>query len=129
MKSFFGRIHLGRLPDEHQRHKQLLRELKKIMATQAEITEQLKTATAQLKASNEKQAATNSLLLKIGTETDKLKDQIANLPVDGASPEMVAAVEELKATAEATSALADQGVASATAVDEKVADAPTPPPV
>jgi septal ring factor EnvC (AmiA/AmiB activator) len=125
MTTLFGRITIGRLPDEQQRHNSLLRELKNIMATEAEIVEQLKAVTAQLKASNEKIAATNALLLKIGMETDKLKDQIANLPVVGASPELVAALEDIKTTSDAASALADQGAATATTVDEKVPDAPT----
>lgn len=134
---FGGRFHLGRLPTEQQRHNELLRVWKKIMATLNEVTAQLKEANAKLAESNGKltaanalNAATKEIITKIGTETDKLKDQIANLPPAGdASPELVAALEEIKGTINAASSLADQaqtvaGAASqeADTVDKKVDD-------
>jgi predicted nucleic acid-binding Zn-ribbon protein len=118
----FGLVHFGRLPTEQQRHQSLLQQLRKIMATQAEIVAQLKTANDQLKASNDRLSAVNATVLKIGTETDKLKDQIANLPLNDASPDLIAAVAELKTTSDAQSALVDTLQASATAGDEKVPD-------
>jgi hypothetical protein len=94
------------------------------MATQAEIVASLKEANDKLKAANQKLTDTNTIILKIGTETDRLKEQIANLPVDGATPELVAAVDELKATSQATSDLVDTAKGSADADDAKVDDAP-----
>lgn len=123
---FAGRLHLGRLPDAQQRHNRLLRELKRIMSTQAEIVAELKSANDKLKASNERLSSINATVLKIGTETDRLKEQIDNLPLEGAPPELAAAVDELKATSEAQSALIDTLQTSATAGDEKVADVPPP---
>jgi hypothetical protein len=123
MKSLFGRIHLGRLPDEQQRHKQLLRALRKIMATQNEIVAELATANNALKDANQVIADTKAIIVKVGTETDKLKEQIANLPpTEGATPELVAALGEIKATIAATAALVAEAKTEAGVVDDKVAD-------
>lgn len=109
------------------------------MATLNEVTAQLKEANAKLAESNTKlgqaiaqNTATKDIIVKIGTETDRLKDQIANLPpVGDASPELVAALEEIKATVNTASTLASQAQdvagasqAEATTVDQKVDDAP-----
>ena len=129
MKTLFGRIHLGRLPDEQQRHKQLLRELKKIMKTLEQAIDELNAANSALGGANAIISETKAVIVKVGTETDKLKEQIANLPPNGnASPELEAAIESLKATTAATSALVGEAKAAAGVVDEKVEDAPAPTP-
>jgi len=113
MKSFFGRLHLGRLPDEQTRHKQLLRELQKIMATQTEIA-------AELNAVKEKLVASTNKITKIGAETDSLLTKIAALEdtinAGTVSPELQAAFDAVKTQADALEA-------TAAGVDDKVPDA------
>lgn len=120
----FGRIHLGRLPTEQQRHKSLLQQLRKIMATLNEVTAQLNEANARLNTANGQLAETKALIVKVGTETDRLKDQLANLPPTGdASPELVAALEAIKATVASTVDMVGQAKDAAGVVDAKVDDA------
>lgn len=122
---FGGRITLGRLPSEQQRHKELLRQWKKIMATLNEVTEQLKLANEKLVESNGIINDTKGLVVKVGTETDKLKDIIANLPPPGDAPqELVDALETIKATVAAQSALVAETKTAIGVVDDKVEDAP-----
>lgn len=113
MKSLFGRIHLGRLPNEQQRHKQLLGELSKIMATEKEIAAELLSVKAKLESSTAK-------ITKIGTETDSLLTKIQALQdtIDAGtvSPELQAAFDAVKTQA-------DTLESTATGVDDKVPDA------
>lgn len=113
MITLLGIVTLGRLPDEQQRHKQLLRELKKIMATQTEIV-------AQLNAVNEKLVAATAKITKIGTETDSLLTKILALEeiinAGTVSPELQAALDAVKAQADVIES-------TATGVDDKVPDA------
>ncbi len=95
------------------------------MATQDEIAQQLNDANAELATANGIIAATRDLIVKVGTETDRLKDQIANLPLPGdASPALVAALDLLKTTVTATTDLVGQAKTAAGVVDDKVPDAP-----
>lgn len=130
MKSLFGWIHIGSLPNEQQRHQALLKLIRKIMATEAEIIAQLNEANEQLKAANTKIENTTVILVKVGTETDALKARITALEEQIAkgnvSPELVAAFEALKATATAQSDAITSLQSAATTVDDKVPDAPTP---
>ena len=121
----FGLVHIGRLPTEQQRHEDLLKLWKKIMATLNEVVEQLNQANASLVAANSIINDTKTVIVKIGTETDRLKDQIANLPPSGdASPELVAALDAIKATVASTGDLVSQAKDAAGVVDAKVDDAP-----
>lgn len=129
MKTLFGRIHLGRLPNEIERHNQLLRELKKIRMKTEEAVELLNAANAKLNTANTALTDTKALVIKVGGETDKLKEQIANLPLPGdASPELVAAIAAISTTIDNTAALANQAKEAAGVVDAKVEDAPDPTP-
>lgn len=125
---FGGRLNLGRLPDEQQRHNELLRKLKKIMATLKEVTDQFNEANASLTAANSIISETKAIIVKVGAETDNLKEQIANLPTGDASPELVAALEGIKATVASTSALVAEAKDAAGVVDAKVPDEAPPTP-
>lgn len=95
------------------------------MASVNEMVQQLNQANAQLAAANSMLTDGLALVAKVGTETDRLKEQLANLPPPGdASPEFVAAVEGIKATAATTADLVGQTKTALGAVDAKVDDAP-----
>lgn len=88
------------------------------MATQIEIA-------AELNAVKEKLVAATGRITKIGTETDSLLTKIQALEetinAGTVSPELQAAFDAVKAQA-------NEVETAATTVDDKVADAPTPPP-
>ncbi len=114
MKSLFGIIHLGKLMPEQQRHQDLLKKLRNIMATQKEIADALVVVKADLDAALGR-------ITKIGMETDTLLQKIKDLEgtiTGDASPELVAAFEAVKAQATAVNAAAGS-------VDDKVPDSPT----
>jgi septal ring factor EnvC (AmiA/AmiB activator) len=116
-------LHAGRLPSEQQRHSNLLKQLKKIMATLNEVTSQLNQANEKLGSANAKIAATREIIVKIGTETDRLKEQINNLPPPGDAPaDLVAALDAIKATVAATDAAVNEARDVAGLVDDKVED-------
>ena len=87
------------------------------MATQAEIAQGLRDTKAKLDSATAK-------IVKVGTETDtllqKIKDLEDALP-DNASAELVEAFNAVRDQANAVET-------AATAADEKVPDAPPPPP-
>lgn len=116
MKSLFGRIHLGRLPDEQQRHQALLKLLRKIMATAEELI-------ADINAVKDKLTAANTKLTKIGTETDGLLAKIKELE------DAIAAGNVPQSVVDAFNSVKEQAGTIETALqaqDDKVPDAPTP---
>jgi uncharacterized coiled-coil protein SlyX len=124
-----GSFHIGWLPSEPKR--QEIKLLKKIMASQKVITEDVVKLTETLTQTNTKLATATTLATKIGTETDTLSQRIKDLEEalanqDNASPELVAAVEALKVQAAAQTAAVDALSTGLTTVDEKVPDATTP---
>jgi uncharacterized coiled-coil protein SlyX len=133
LKTLFGRIHLGRLPAEQERHRSLLNALHKIMSTQAEIVAQLNAATEQLKANNLRLATINGIVTKVGSETDTLQQRIKDLEAavanqSGASQELIDASAALKAQSDLQATTVDALEANAKADDDKVPDAPAPTP-
>lgn len=110
-------LHFGRLPDEQERHRDLLKKLRTIMATQAEIA-------AELRAAKDRLVAADARITKVGIETDKLiqtvKDLEAIINAGTVSQELADALAAVNAQI---------GVVESTigAVDEKVPDE-TPPP-
>jgi len=96
------------------------------MATLNEVSSQLNQANQKLADANQIIADTKAVIVKIGTETDRLKEQIANLPPSGDAPaELVAALEAIKTTVETTSSLVSEAKDAAGVVDAKVDDATT----
>lgn len=94
------------------------------MKTLTEITQELNQANALLTAQSSQIADTKAIIIKIGTETDKLKEQIANLPPVGDAPQvLVDALEALKATVAAQAGLVTEAKDAAGVVDAKVDDA------
>lgn len=94
------------------------------MATLNEVTQQLNQANTLLAAQSSQLAELKTVIVKIGGETDKLKDLIANLPPTGdAPPDLVAAIETIKATIEAQGLLVTEAKDAAGVVDAKVDDA------
>jgi ABC-type transporter Mla subunit MlaD len=125
MTLLFGFLTIGRLPSEQQRHNRLLRELKKIMATLNEVTSQLNQANTLLAAQSSQIADTKALIVKIGTETDRLKKQIEDLPPVGDAPQdLVDALEAIKTTIGNQGGLVTEAKEAAGVVDAKVDDAP-----
>jgi uncharacterized coiled-coil protein SlyX len=127
-----GSFHIGWLPLEPKR--QELKLLKKIMASQKVITEDVVKLTETLTQTNAKLAIATTLATKIGTETDTLSQRIKDLEdalanQDNASLELVAAVEALKVQAGNQTTAIDALSTGLTAVDEKVPDQTTPEPV
>ena len=128
MTTLFGVLTFGRLPKEQQRHQSLLKLIRQIMATQNESAALLNLANEQLKASNARITETRNIVVKVGAETDTLKQRITDLEnsmPDNASQELEDAVAAIKETVGAQSLQIDALKTSATAVDEKVPDAPT----
>lgn len=105
--------YFGRLPGEQQRYNNLLKQLKKIMATQTEIA-------AELNAVKEKLVSSTNKITKICTETDSLLTKIQALEetinAGTVSPELQAAFDAVKAQADVVES-------TATGVDDKVPDA------
>lgn len=131
MKTLFGWIHVGRLPAEQQRHQSLLKQLKQIMDTQADIVAQLNTATEQLRTTNLRLATLNGLVTKVGTETDTLQQRIKDLEAavanqTNASQELVDAAKALKAQTDLQATTVDALEANVKADDDKVPDAAPP---
>lgn len=116
-----------RLTDTRARHDEQIKLLHKIMATQAELIAQVNTLTTQLAAATESLAATNLIVVKVGTETDGLLQKIADLETaiqnqTDASPELVAAFASAQAQANALSNTAGQLSVNAAVDDSKVPD-------
>lgn len=118
-----------RLTETRARQNDITKRLDKLMATQAELVQQVQTLTAQLADTNTKLTTTNAIVVKIGTETDGLITKIADLEAaianqSDASPELVAAFGAAKEQADTLAATAAQVEVSAAAGDAKVTDAP-----
>lgn len=101
----------------HARLTQLRKAIDKVMAKQTEVAADVVALGGKLDAATVK-------LTKIGTETDGLQQKIKDLEdalanQDNASPELIAAVEGVKASVVALES-------TLTTVDDKVID-PTPP--
>jgi len=121
---------LGRCrPRPHPINKHdLAKQLKKIMATQQEITARLATATAAIKDLGDGVDEIKAEVDNIGKETDAslklikdLQDAIANQT--GASPELVAAADALEAQLGTSKAAVDAAKVVVKGVDDKIPDA------
>jgi len=94
------------------------------MATLEQAIAELKASNAALTSSNGIISDLKTLIVKIGGETDKLKNIIDNLPPTGDAPqELVDELDKLKVTVAATSALVGEAKDAAGVVDDKVPDA------
>lgn len=114
MISLFGTIHFGRLDPAEKKHQDLLKLIRQIMATQAEIA-------AELNTTKDRLAAATAKINKIGTETDTLLVKIKELEdvinAGTVTPELQAAFDAVKTQVDALET-------AATVADDKVPDAP-----
>jgi len=123
-----GGFFIGWLPSDQQRHNELLKKIRQIMANQKDLTADVARLTDQLTTTNARLATLTTAVTKVGTETDGLNKTIKDLQdalanQDNASPELVAAVEALKAQAATQATAVDNLSTGITAVDDKVPDA------
>ncbi len=121
-----------RVSQTEKRHEEIIKLLKGIMATQAEIVAQLTAVKDQLVAANGRLTTITTIATKIGTETDGLKQRITDLEdavnnQTNASPELVAAFNAVKEQVDAQGTAIDSLQAGITAVDDKVTDVPPTP--
>lgn len=94
------------------------------MATLAEATQQLNQANALLAAQSSQIADTKAIIVKVGTETDRLKKLIEELPPVGDAPQdLVDAIETIKTTIGNQATLVTEAKEAAGVVDAKVEDA------